>query len=89
MKMDEKLEAIFQAKLGDNWCKEITLKLRADTLYWIVYLAQLGIEMRRQKEQAKGHPHGGLATAEGIASIASWQMDLEKVVEQVEKALIK
>lgn len=85
MTQQERLQKIFEEKFGDDWRKEISLTIRADTLSWFVHLIEEGIEHRKEefefdaKDQGRTHLNAG-----EIASIASWRMDLEALVTKVE-----
>jgi hypothetical protein len=69
-------------KFGEDWRRDITLTFRADLLYWLVFLAERGVEAKRQEFCAD--PARGAAE---VPSIASWQMDLEAVLGKVKAAL--
>jgi hypothetical protein len=79
----DQLHHIFWAQFGSEWRRDITLTLRADALYWLVFLAERGIEERRQhfKTDSTTRP------AEAAASIASWTMDLEELLKKIEAVI--
>jgi hypothetical protein len=77
----ERLHDRFAEKFGDDWRRDISLTLRADALYWFVYLAERGIEAKRQDFK------GDKDVASAVASLASWQMDLENLLSKVEAVL--
>ncbi len=78
----EQLHQFFTGKFGEDWRRDITLTFRADQLYWLLFLAERGVEAKRQEFRAD--PARGAAEA---ASLASWQMDLEAVLGKVKAAL--
>jgi hypothetical protein len=55
------------------------LTLRADRLYWLVYLAEQGIAAKKAEFKADK----AVRPAEAAASLASWQLDLEQLVNKV------
>lgn len=79
-----RLHDILCAQFGDDWRKDITLTLRADLLYWWVFLAERGIEERRQHFKANPSQQ---RPAEAAASLASWTIDLESLLGKVRAAL--
>jgi hypothetical protein len=50
----EQLREFLNAKLGDDWRRHVSLTVRADNLYWLVFLAERGIEERRATFKAQG-----------------------------------
>lgn len=76
----ETLHNLLTERLGDNWRQDVSLTLRADVLYWIVYLAEKGIELRKAEMRADKTNR----LAEVVASIASWQIDLDNLVKRIE-----
>jgi len=76
----DRLRACLAAKLGNDWREYIPLRLRADMLSWIVYLAEVGIAAKR-KEWTEGKKS---LDASELASLGSWTMDLESLVTLVE-----
>lgn len=76
----ERLHDVLAAKLGSNWRKDILTYTRADTLYWIVHLAEAGIAARLAEFRSLP---GGL-DGSAIASISTWRDDLEKFVTHIE-----
>jgi hypothetical protein len=77
-----RLEQLLKNRFGDNFRVEIPLTVRAELLYWLVNLAEAGIEARRRAWKAA--PGFGAAEA---ASLASWRLDLENLLAKVEAAL--
>jgi hypothetical protein len=77
----DRLFDLFTEQFGSDWRREITLTLRADNLYWLVRLAQWGIDARREhfKRDASTRP------AEAAASLASWSMDLQNLVDTIKR----
>jgi hypothetical protein len=77
----DRLYDLFVEQFGEDWRREITLTLRADNLYWLVRLAQWGIDARREhfKSDASTRP------AEAAASLASWSMDLQNLVDRIKR----
>jgi hypothetical protein len=80
--MAERLHYILCAQFGDDWRKDISLTLRADALYWFVYLAEQGIEAKRKEFKSKVS-----LDASDVASLASWTIDLENLLSKVQAAL--
>ena len=78
----ERLHQFLAGKFGSDWRRDITLTLRADLLYWLLFLAERGVQAKRLEFRAD--PGRGAAEA---ASLASWQMDLEAVLGKVKAAL--
>lgn len=86
---DEVHEALVKAfGLGDGWRKSVPLKVRADNLYWLVFLAWEGWKARRgqYRNELKA---GRRPDMSEVASLASWQMDLEAFVDQIKANLPK
>jgi hypothetical protein len=79
----DQLEELLTQRFRDNWRHNVTITVRADALYWIVKLAEWGIDERRRhfKSDASTRP------AEAAASIASWTLDLEALVKNIEAVL--
>ena len=75
----DQLQDLFMDKFSEDWRRDISLTLRADHLYWLVFLAERGIEERRQyfKTSTMTRP------AEAAASLGSWTMDLENLLNRV------
>jgi hypothetical protein len=80
--VSEQLHDFLASKFGADWRRDITLTLRADLLYWLLFLAERGVEAKRQEFRASG-----TAGASEAASLASWRMDLETVLGKVKAAL--
>lgn len=59
----------------------LTVKERVDVLYWLVWLAEEGIRAKRRE----GSQNRQL-DATDVASLASWQMDLEAFAKQIGEA---
>lgn len=80
----KKLEEIATATGDKNvWRKEITLKVRADNLYWWMFLAEIGIYAKKKFKSLWGRKKTGHDAAERAASLASWEMDMERIGKQV------
>jgi hypothetical protein len=84
--MDEKtiharLHDLLAEKFGEDWRREISLTLRADALYWLVFLAEAGIEAKHKEFKADK-----TSGASEVASLASWQMDLENLLARIKSA---
>ena len=62
----DRLHALLTERLGSDWRRDISLTLRADALYWFVFLAEYGIGKKREMFQSTGR-----AGAEEAASLAS------------------
>jgi hypothetical protein len=77
----DRLHDLLAERFGQDWRRDISLTLRADALYWFVFLAERGIEAKRQDFK------GDKDVASAVASLASWQMDLENLVSKVEAVL--
>jgi hypothetical protein len=80
----DQLHALLTEKLGGDWRKDVTLTVRADHLYWLVFLAETGLKAKRKEFGVSGH-----ASAEEIASLGSWTMDRETLLSKVKAALNK
>jgi hypothetical protein len=87
--LSEQLRQLFYERFGNDWRREVTLTLRADKLYWLVHLAERGVEAKRADfKAAQADPdRGPFGSAEAAASLASWRMDLEKLVSAIQLAL--
>ena len=91
MKIADKLEAILTKRFGEDFRKNITTTLSADVIYWIIHLAELGIEVRQEEfRKNKGtfykKTEGWLGATE-CASLSTWQSDMEDWVEKIEVAI--
>jgi hypothetical protein len=73
----EQLHEFLAAKLGDDWRRDVSITARADHLYWLVFLAERGIAERRATFKAQG------VGASEAASLASWAIDLENLVNRI------
>ena len=67
-------------RFGENWRQNLTITVRADVLYWMVFLAEVGINAKRT-EFSQEPPDVCNA-----ASIGSWQADLEALAHQIKIA---
>lgn len=77
----DRLHDLLTGRFGMDWRRDISLTLRADVLYWFVFLAERGIAAKRQDFT------GDSDVASAAASLASWTMDLENLVSKVEAVL--
>jgi hypothetical protein len=73
----EQLREFLVSKLGDDWRRDISFTVRADALYWLVYLAERGLAERRAAFKDSG------VGASEAASLASWAIDLENLVNRI------
>ena len=78
------LERLFTERLSGNWRKKVKLEVRADTLYWFFRLIERGIEGFRDDYTKENR---GKLDACSVASLVSFQADLEKLLKQVEASL--
>ncbi len=85
LSLAEELHQLLANKLGDDWRRDITLTLRADKLYWLVYLAERGIAER--KAAFRADPERARSAAEYAASLSSWLTDVGEVVGRVKAVL--
>jgi hypothetical protein len=69
-------------KLGQDWRRDVSLTLRADALYWFVFLVEQGIAAKRKEFKSKAS-----IDASEAASLASWTMDLENLLSKVQAVL--
>jgi hypothetical protein len=74
----DRLRDLLSEQFGDDWRRDISLTLRADTLYWFVFLAERGIAAKRQDFK------GDKDVASAVASLASWTMDLEALLNKIQ-----
>lgn len=83
--LTQRLDDLFYSRFGDDWRREISITLRADAIHWLVYLCEKGIKAAAEefKQDRQTRP------AEAAASLASWHMDLENLVQRVEMVLVK
>jgi hypothetical protein len=79
--LTERRHDLLTERFGQDWRKDNSLTLRADALYWFVFLAERGIAAKRQDFK------NDTDVASAVASLASWQMDLENLVSKVEAVL--
>lgn len=79
----DRLYELLYSIFGSDFRKEISLTVRADKLYWLIHLAEIGIQARLDQWRKQ---KGGM-DAFSAASIASFQMDTEEMVNQTEKVL--
>jgi hypothetical protein len=77
----ERLHDLLTERFGQDWRRDISLTLRADALYWFVFLAERGIAAKRQDFK------GDKDVASAVASLASWTMDLENLVSKIQAVL--
>lgn len=82
--LTEQLARLFQGAFDEDWRREISLTLRADSLYWVLYLAQTGLEQHELALRSKA-PRQREATE--VASVCSWRLELERLVERIERTL--
>lgn len=81
----ERLTQLLFNRFGDaGWNADIPLLVRADTLSWFVKLIECGLETRRKEFRAEGKGRLGAAEA---TSLGSWCIDLEQLVDQIERKL--
>ena len=85
--ISEDLNAFFVEKLGSNWRSLCDLTVRCDTLGWFVRLIERGI-LAMEEDWRGQNPDGNLQAAQ-IASLGSWKIDLEYLVEQIKANAIK
>lgn len=77
----EKLQDAFAKHFGKNWQKLLTIQVRASELSWFVLLIEKGIQKMKQ-EYIDASPTKRLDAA-GVASLSSFQIDLETMVSKV------
>lgn len=82
---DEVLYNLLCDKVGMEWRRDVTITMRADALYWIVFLAQKGIRAKQVEFRADK----GMRSIEAAASLGSWTMDLEEFIKRIGEALDK
>ncbi len=78
----EQLQKLFEEKLGGNWRKNINMDIRADNLYWLIFLAEAGINAKKEEMRKTKTPQ-----VELVASVASWQLDLEALLAKIKQTL--
>jgi hypothetical protein len=81
----ERLCKALRNKLGNDWRKDVTVTLRADTLSWLVHLAERGINARAEDFRSEAKDRG--LDAASVASLSSWSMDLDDWVAKIVAAL--
>jgi hypothetical protein len=80
----ERLWNYLTARYGDDWRHDVKLTLRADDLYWLVRLAQWGLDGKREALRKSPNKDAG-----EVASVASWQQQLEALLSQIREATKK
>lgn len=80
--ISEKLHEMLSERFGSDWRKDITLTHRVDDLYWLVKLAEEGLAERKRKVNRQ-------SDASTIASIGSFQIDLENLLASIWLAITK
>ncbi len=78
----ERLHKILSECFGNDWFHAVKLEVRADNLSWFVFLIEAGIAARAIAMK-KDSPNGRL-DASAAASLGSWLIDLERLVDQIE-----
>ena len=81
MLQEDRLRDVYSKKFGSDWRKEISLTLRADTLFWFVHLIEFAIEKKRDEFKKSG------IDASAAASLGSWQADLENLVNRISSVI--
>jgi hypothetical protein len=69
--MSDKLEKGLRERFKGDWRQD----LRADVLFWIIHLAETGLESKR-----KDFRKADEMDASAAASLGSWSMDLDNLV---------
>jgi hypothetical protein len=76
----ERLRQHFHSRFGSDWRRGITITVRADQLSWFVRMIERGIEAQKAAWLADSTPQlDGAQTA----SIASWRLDLDDLVNRI------
>lgn len=79
--LEADLCTILTKRFGTNWRRDLKLRVRADNLYWLVFLAAKGILAKREEYKKNGSERVEMA-----ASLADWHLTLESLVDQAETA---
>ena len=62
----------------ERWRDELDIAVRGDKLYWLMVLAEMGLEAKRKQFKEEK-----VDLATGAASLASWEMDMQKITEAI------
>lgn len=81
--LEQRLEEILYAKLGTDYRRDLSLTIRADALSWVLKLAVWGLEARLEKYRNTPREKRNVAD---VASIGSFEIDLEAMLSAIEKA---
>jgi hypothetical protein len=82
---EERLREVLFNRFGDNWRHHLAVILRADTLSWLLSLAEEGLQHRRAEWVKKAGGWDKLDMGARL-SLGSFAADLEEAVTAVEKA---
>jgi hypothetical protein len=65
---------------NNKWRATYTIKIRGDKLYWLLWLAEIGIYAKQKFATLWSR---NTRPSEKAASLASWQMDVEHIGKEV------
>jgi hypothetical protein len=82
------IELLYTTIMRLDWKKPLNLQIRADKLSWfIIMLIEKRIETTRQQSHNDGSRH--LDASDEVASLTSWRMDLEMLMDRIKKEVTK
>ena len=79
MRMSKELKDALNDKQA-LWQVEYTITMRGDALYWLLWLAEVGIYAKEKFRSLWGK---NVRMSEKVASISSWRVTIAKATKQV------
>lgn len=83
--LHQKLHDLLMQRYGLDWRHNLSVSCRIDILSWVVFLAEYGLAKKR--EEFRSIPIEKREAA-AIASLASWELDLEAFVKGIENGTV-
>jgi hypothetical protein len=85
MKLASELHDELEKKFGSNWRRDMSITLRLDQWYWLVFLIEHGIAAKRE-EFKKDTEERAIKSV----TLGSWECELEELVKKIREGnLIK